>query len=120
MYVEGRPAITDEYITDYLSNGRAAFASDVDTQLKQIFQQKYFIYFLQNPWDGYYEYRRVLYPVLPIDPKTNMNDVPNQLPKRWMYPQREYDENGENLKIALERQYNGKDTNNDLMWILKK
>ena len=49
-----------------------------------------------------------------------MNDVPNQLPKRWMYPQEEYDENGDNLKIALERQFGGKDDNNDLMWILKK
>lgn len=120
VYVSGRPAITEEYIVDYLSNGRASFASDSETRLKQIFQQKYFIYFLQNPWDGYYEYRRVLYPVLPINPETNMNDVVDQLPKRWMYPQREYDENGGNLKIALERQFGGKDENNDLMWILKK
>lgn len=119
-YVAGRPAITDEYISDYLSKGRSAFAQNEDAQLKQIFQQKYFIYFLQNPWDGYYEYRRVLYPVLPIDPTTNMNDVPDQLPKRYMYPQREYDENGENLKVALQRQFNGRDTNNDLMWILTK
>lgn len=119
-YVEGRPQITDEYITDYLTAGHAAFASDKETQLKQIFQQKYFIYFLQNPWDGYYEYRRVGYPHLPINPETNLNEVPDQLPTRWMYPQREYDENGENLQIALDRQYGGKDTNNDLMWILKK
>lgn len=120
IYVAERPNISEEYISDYLANGPAAFASDSETQLKQLFQQKYFIYFLQYPWDGYYEYRRVLYPQIPINPTTNMNDVPNQLPKRWMYPQEEYDENGENLKIALERQFGGKDDNNDLMWILKK
>lgn len=119
-YVSGRPAITSEYISDYLAGGAAAFASTKETQLKQIFQQKYFIYFLQNPWDGYYEYRRVLYPELPINPATNMNAVADQLPKRWMYPQTEYDENPDNLKEALSRQYNGSDNNNDLMWILKK
>lgn len=120
MYVSGRPLITDEYIASYLGNGVASFATDPQVQLKQIFQQKYFIYFLQNPWDGYYEYRRVLYPELPINPSTNMNPVANQLPKRWMYPQTEYDENPDNLKEALDRQYNGNDDNNDLMWILKQ
>lgn len=118
-YIADRPGITDEYISDYLARGNAAFASNRETQLKQIFQQKYFIYFLQQPWDGFYEYRRVLYPNLPIDPTTNMNQVPDQLPKRWMYPQTEYDENPDNLKEALNRQYNGEDKNNDLMWILK-
>ncbi|WP_288732468.1 SusD/RagB family nutrient-binding outer membrane lipoprotein [uncultured Parabacteroides sp.] len=120
VYVEGRPQITDEYISNYLSKGRAAFASDQDTQLKQIFQQKYFIYFLQNPWDGYYENRRTGYPVLPINPNTNMNQVLTQLPKRWTYPLKEYNENSNNLQEALDRQFGGKDENNDLMWILKK
>lgn len=119
-YVNGRPAITDKYIDDYLTKSKAAFSNDKETQLKQIFQQKYFIYFLQSPWDGYYEYRRVLYPKLPIDPSTNMNQVRTQLPKRWMYPQNEYDENSENITDALERQFGGRDDNNDLMWILKK
>ena len=90
-----------------------------EEQLKQIFQQKYFIYFLQNPWDGYYENRRVGYPILPINPNTNMNQVATQLPKRWTYPQKEYNENKDNLQEALDRQFNGKDLNNDLMWILK-
>ena len=120
QFVENRPQITDSYVTEYLNSERVAFAADLDTQLKQIFQQKYFIYFLQNPWDGYYENRRTGYPVLPVNPSTNMNGVPDQLPKRWRYPQQEYDRNGDNLQEALNRQYDGKDDNNDLMWILKK
>ncbi len=118
-FVSGRPQITEDYLNEYLATGRGSFSGEKDIQLKQIAQQKYFIYFLQYPWEGYYEYRRVLYPNLPINPNTNMNTVPDMIPTRWMYPQLEYDVNGENLKEALDRQYNGKDDNNDLMWLLK-
>lgn len=119
-FVVNRPTITDEYITSYLNNAKVRFANDIETQLKQIFQQKYFLYFLQNPWDGYYESRRTGYPVLPVNPLTNMNQIPEQLPKRWTYPQNEYNENPDHLKEALERQFGGRDENNDLMWLLKK
>ena len=119
-FVEGRPMITDEYISTYLKGEKVGFTADKETQLKQILQQKYFIYFLQNPWDGYYENRRTGYPVLPINPNTNKNEVVTQLPKRWTYPVKEYNNNGENLQVALDRQFGGKDTHNDLMWILKK
>ena len=119
QFVSNRPKITDDYINTYLNSEKVAFAKTKEEQLKQIFQQKYFIYFLQNPWDGYYENRRVGYPILPINPNTNMNQVATQLPKRWTYPQKEYNENKDNLQEALDRQFNGKDLNNDLMWILK-
>lgn len=120
QFVKNRPAITEAYLSDYLTNEKVSFAGNKEMQLKQIFQQKYFTYFLQNPWDGYYEHRRVSYPNLPLDPTTNMNQVADKFPTRWMYPQKEYNENSENIKEALDRQFGGKDSNNDLMWILKK
>lgn len=119
-YVVGRPQITNTTIDDYLASPKVAFALTKDLQLKQLFQQKYFIYFLQNPWDGYYETRRTGYPELPINPDTNQNTISDQMPKRWMYPQNEYNENSENIQEAINRQFGGKDDNNDLMWILRK
>lgn len=38
---------------------------------------------------------------------------------RWLYPDSENDYNKEQLKIALERQWNGVDDVNNIMWILK-
>lgn len=119
-FIQNRPTISSEYINNYLNNPKISFSNNPETQLKQIFQQKYFTYFLQNPWDGFYENRRTSYPILPVDPKTNMNQLSTQLPKRWTYPQNEYNENSVHIKEALERQFGGRDDNNDLMWILKK
>ncbi|AIM36838.1 hypothetical protein KO02_09095 [Sphingobacterium sp. ML3W] len=119
-FVKERPAISDDFIDSYLKSPKASYIGDRATKLNKIFQQKYFIYFLQNPWDGYYENRRTDFPRLPINPNTNMNQVVSQLPKRWTYPQNEYNENSANIKEALQRQYSGKDDNNDLMWLLKK
>lgn len=111
--------ITASYIDSYLAGTEVAFASTANDQLKQIWMQKYILYFLQHPWDSYYEYRRTGYPVLPINPETNRNEVKDKIPVRWMYPQKEYNMNLDNLTEALTRQYSGQDKVNDLMWILQ-
>ncbi len=118
-YHHGRP-ITDEYIAEYLASNPVSFASSSDTQLKQIWMQKYILYFMQHPWEAYYEHRRTSYPEWPVNPSTNQNsENPTGIPNRWLYPQKEYDTNMDNLKAALDRQYSGQDKINDLMWILK-
>lgn len=38
-----------------------------------ILLQRYLASFLQHPYDAYYDYRRTGYPVLPINPNTNLN-----------------------------------------------
>ena len=74
---------------------------------------------MQYPMDAYYEYRRTGYPVLPINPNTNRNTDKNKIPVRWMYSTWEYDDNKENVEEAVQRQYEGIDDYNKLMWILK-
>jgi len=118
IYNKGRK-ITDAYITGYLTGPRVKFAASADKQMKQILQQKYLMRFMQYPWDSYYDYRRTGYPTLPINANTNLNDLTDRLPVRWIYPQSEYDINKENLNAALQGQYGGNDKTNDLMWILK-
>ena len=108
--------IDESYIDSYLK-GKAAFNEQEGIQ--QIMTQKYIAAFAQIPFNIYYDYRRTSYPKIPIDPETNMNEVKTQLPLRWMYPDSEYSQNRENIEIALQRQFGGTDTPNDIMWLLK-
>ena len=117
-YHSGRQ-ITDEYITQYLQNNCIKLQGDFESQLKKIIVQKYLAYYMQYPMDAYYEYRRTGYPVLPINPNTNRNTDKNKIPVRWMYSTWEYDYNKENVEEAVQRQYEGIDDYNKLMWILK-
>lgn len=113
--------ITASYISDtYLKNENVAFASAQSRQLKQIWMQKYLLYFMQHPYDAYYDYRRNAYPNLPVNPATSTNPFDKtQIPVRYTYPSDEYNYNLENLKAALDRQYNGNDRTDGLMWILQ-
>ena len=108
--------IDDDYIDSYL-NGKALFK--VENGLEQIITQKYIGSFVQIPFNSYYDYRRTGFPTIPIDPVTNMNELKDRLPVRWMYPANEYSQNKENIEEAIQRQFNGTDTPNDLMWLLK-
>lgn len=51
-----------------------------------------------------------LYPMNPTDN--------TKFPTRWQYPQNELDYNTENVREAVQRQYNGSDDFNGIMWIL--
>lgn len=118
-YNNGRK-ITSGYISSYLVGPYVAFSDETDTQLKQIWEQKYLMYFMQYPYDAYFDNRRTDYPVLPVDPQTSTNpDDKSKLPMRYLYPSSEYNYNLANLKAALDRQYNGDDKSNGIMWILK-
>ncbi|MDR6783163.1 hypothetical protein ABIE26_000349 [Pedobacter africanus] len=119
-YHSGRK-ITATYITDtYLQNVNVSFAAEQTRQLKQIWMQKYLLYFMQYPYDAYYDYRRTGYPNLPVNPATSTNPFDKtRIPVRYTYPSEEYNYNLENLKAALDRQYKGNDRTDDLMWILQ-
>jgi hypothetical protein len=116
QYNHGR-VIDEEYINEYLT-GAAAFENAKG--LEQIIKQKYIAAFVQLPFNSFYDYRRTGFPEIPINPNTNMNEVKTQLPLRWMYPMSEYSQNRENVEAAIQRQFGGSDTPNDVMWILKK
>lgn len=120
MYHSGKK-ITANYIDEvYLMNNNVKFSSNINHQLRQIWMQKYLLYFLQHGNEAYFEYRRTGYPNLPINPASNANvDDKTKIPMRYTYESREYSYNLDNLKVALQRQFNGEDKSNGIMWILK-
>ncbi len=74
---------------------------------------------MQDGWNSYYEFRRVGYPVLPVNELTNLNAVKAQLPRRWLYPAKELSNNRAQVEEAISRQFSGNDDVNELMWILQ-
>jgi hypothetical protein len=111
--------INQAYIDGYLT-GEAAFKTEQTDQLKQIWMQRYLLNFMQDAQYSYFEYRRTSYPEFPINPATSLNENnPNGLPMRWLYPSSETNYNRENLIEALDRQYDGYDEINKIMWLLK-
>lgn len=117
QYHHGRK-ITSAIITEYIAKPSVAFAGSTEEKLQKIFQQRYFIGFMQDGWNSYYEYRRVGYPEWPINEQTNLNSIPSKIPVRWMYPSNELSYNRQNVEEAIARQFNGNDDVNELMWIL--
>lgn len=69
-----------------------------EKKIEYIIMQKYLVNFYQGNWDSYYEQLRTGYPNFR---RPNGTDIP----KRWMYPQSEYNVNGEHVKEALKRQF---------------
>lgn len=117
-YAHGNP-ITDDYINNYFT-GEAALKESTEEQLQQIWMQRYLLNFLQDPLTTYFEYRRTGYPEFPINPATSLNENnKNAIPMRWLYPSTETNYNRENLIEALNRQFDGYDEINKIMWVLK-
>jgi hypothetical protein len=116
-YCHGMP-VTDTYIQNYFT-GEAAFKTTSDDQLEQIWLQRYLLNFMQDPQFSYFEYRRTGYPEFPIDPTTNLNVINTRIPVRYLYPTSETSYNIDNLTEALNRQYDGYDEVNKVMWLLK-
>jgi hypothetical protein len=118
LYHHGKK-ITSTVIDNYLAGAKVALTGSTEEKLHKIFQQRYFLGFMQDGWNSYYEYRRVGYPVLPVNSLTNLNSVKTQLPLRWMYPEKELSNNREKVEEAISRQFGGNDDVNEVMWILQ-
>lgn len=111
-------AITPDYVDDYLR--RVALTGNKENKIKQIITQKYLAGFLQNcDYTAWYTHRRTGYPEFTLNPETNLNIPHDKFPARWLYPQDELDYNSQNVAEAVNRQYNGEETTNGIMWILK-
>lgn len=118
LYHHGRK-ITPTVIDNYLAGPRVALTGTTEEKLHKIFQQRYFLGFMQDGWNSYYEFRRVGYPVLPVNELTNLNSVKSQIPLRWMYPTKELSNNREKVEEAISSQFGGNDDVNEVMWILE-
>jgi len=111
--------ITEAYIDTYLLAN--PLTGSETHQLEQIITQKYLAGFLQDcDYFAWFENRRTGYPKFILNPATNLNDPTNTFPKRWLYPQKELDNNGEHVAEAIQRQFGGNDHVNLEMWILKE
>ena len=106
--------IPDDGINTYLTQPDVAF-NETDA-LSLITIQKHIAMFMNSGWEAFTEQRRTGQPTLDVGPGT-YND--GKVPKRWLYPQSEYDYNSGNLNNALESQYAGVDDVNNVMWLLK-
>lgn len=106
----------DEQAADvYLRGEKVKYDSSFsyDKKIELIAIQKYLPTFLQgNTWLPYYEQLRTGYPEFKRAAGVN-------LPYRWMYPQDEYNNNAENVKKALDRQFGGSDKTSDKPWWIK-
>lgn len=108
FYGIGGPAIDG-----YLNKPLVKF--DPNNYLEQIITQKYISMFMQAGWEPFYEQRRTGIPSFSTGPAT-LNG--GQIPKRWQYPQDEYDNNRGNVQASVQAQF-GTDDVNGVMWILQ-
>jgi hypothetical protein len=106
--------IDDAATDDYLAQPGVAY--DETNALNLIAIQKYISLYMNSGWEAFIEQRRTGIPTLNVGPGTYNNGM---VPKRWMYPQSEYDYNLGNLNAALERQFGGNDDVNETMWLLE-
>jgi len=100
-------------ISTYLKGTTVVF--DQAKAMEQINTQKYLSFFLNTGWEAFYNQRRTGIPAFAIGPATQNG---GQIPKRWLYPQGELDNNFENVSESINRQYGGNDNVNGIMWLL--
>jgi hypothetical protein len=103
-----------EEVNTFLANN--VYQGDNADGLKQIREQKYVALFQNSGYLAFFEQRRTGVPEFSVG-EGNLNG--GKIPKRWMYPTRERQYNEENLKAALQSQFNGSDDINNVMWLIK-
>lgn len=103
-------SIVEEYLQEPLVN--FDLASNNTEKIERIVMQKYLVNFYQGNWDSYYEQLRTGYPDF-------RRAAGVSLPKRWMYPQSEYNTNVDHVKEALKRQFGAEndDTRQTPWWL---
>jgi hypothetical protein len=105
--------ISSAAIDTYIAGPNVAY--NAGNAIPMIILQKYIALFMQSGWEAFFEQRRTGIPTLNVGPGT-YND--GKVPKRWLYPQSEYDYNKENVEAAVQRQYASDDVN-EVMWVLQ-
>jgi len=88
---------------------------DAANAIEFIIIQKYIALFMQSGWEAFYEQRRTGIPHLNTGPGT-YND--GRVPKRWLYPQSEYDYNAANVESAIRNQFTDDDVN-EAIWLIE-
>ncbi|QCR22259.1 SusD/RagB family nutrient-binding outer membrane lipoprotein [Pontibacter sp. SGAir0037] len=87
-------------------------------KLATILTQKYISFFMNSGWQPFYEQRRTGLPAFDVSGDGALNQ--KRIPKRWMYPESEFNLNRPHVEAAIARQYPDGDNINSIMWILKE
>jgi hypothetical protein len=101
---------------DYYAQSSVMYAGNQSNGLNQILTQKYLAFFQNSGWEAYYNWRRTGVPTFATGPG---NGNSQRIAKRFQYPTSELATNEENLKAALQRQFNGTDDINADIWIIQ-
>lgn len=108
QFYEIDPTLVDAYLA------QPYVAYQISTGLEQIITQKHASMFLNSGWEPFYDHRRTGFPEFNVDGGGIIN--PEGVPKRWMYPFSEINQNVENLETAIQRQFPNGDDINARMW----
>jgi hypothetical protein len=84
--------------------------------LQQILEQKYVAFWQNSGWEAFYQFRRTGIPKFSEGSGTNSQ---GKIPSRWLYPVREVVNNPINAKLAIDKQFGGKDDVFAIMWLVK-
>lgn len=106
--------LSESEISAYLQQDNVWY--NEQTGLTQILEEKHTAFFMNTGWEAFYNQRRTGIPTFSL---SNQIINPGGIPKRWMYPQNEIQLNLGNMNEALQRQFNGQDDVNGIMWLLK-
>ena len=101
-------------VTDFLA--KVKYAGNNATGLRQILEQKYVAFWQNSGWEAYYQFRRTGIPKFAEGAGTNAQ---GKIPSKWLYPVREVVNNPINAKLAIDKQFGGKDDVFALMWLIK-
>ncbi len=107
--------IAEALVDDYLIQPIITY--EASTGLEQILTQKHTAMFLNSGWEPFYDNRRTGLPVFNVDGGGIIND--EGVPKRWLYPFSEINQNVENLQEAIQRQFPEGDDVNAVMWSIQ-
>ncbi|MCL7987024.1 SusD/RagB family nutrient-binding outer membrane lipoprotein [Sphingobacterium sp. lm-10] len=81
-------------------------------RIERIMMQKYLRSFHQGGYSAYFDHLRTDYPLLRKAPNV-------RTAYRWMYPQKEYNQNTSQVQVAIQRQFSGNDAIQQQTWWTK-
>lgn len=107
--------IDQSSIDQYLQHEKVIY--NASHGLQMIITQKYLAFFMNSDWEAFYNHRRTGFPEFSVDGGGVVNN--NKVPRRWMYPENEFQLNTANVQEAVSRQYPEGDNINGEMWLLQ-
>lgn len=100
----------------YYAQPLVKYSGNNQAGLEQIITQKYLAFFMNSGMEAYFNYRRTGFPAFMTGVGTGNS---GRIAQRWQYPVSERTTNEDNYKMAIQRQFDGKDDINDILWIQK-